>query len=144
MTTVRQPSPFNGREIKHRRYRVGELLRHALGDVFLRGELRDPDLEGASITVSEVRVTPDLKVATVYVSIFGEFDPKCLLAGLKRATPYLKARVSKTVRLRHMPKFVFTVDPSVAESDHITDILHRPKVRRDLAIQFSHEDEPSS
>jgi len=123
---------------------VGELLRHALGDIFLRGELRDPDLEGAAITVAEVKVTRDLKVATVYVSSFGEFDPKCLLEGLRRATPYLKARVSRAVRLRHIPKFFFKVDPSLAEIERITDVLRRPKVRRDVAVQMTHEDDPSS
>ena len=141
---MNQQTPFNDRETKHRRFRVGELLRHALGDVFLRGELRDPGLEGAPITISEVRLSPDLKVATVYVSVFGEFDSKALLEGLRRATPYLKARVSKAVRLRHVPKLFFKVDPSVAESDHITDILCRPKVRRDIAVQPAYEDEPSS
>ena len=108
-----QPTPFNDRETKYRRYRVGELLRHALGNVFLRGDLRDPDLQGAPIIVSEVRLTPDLKVATVYVSMYGEFDSKCLLEGLRRATPYLKARVSKTVRLRYVPKFFFKIDISL-------------------------------
>jgi len=141
---VNQQSPFNDRETKHRRFRVGELLRHALGDVFLRGELRDPGLEGTPITISEVRLTPDLKVATVFVSVFGEFDSKTLLEGLRRATPYLKVRVSKAVRLRHVPKFFFKVDPSVAESDHIADILHRPKVRKDLAAQPAYEDESSN
>ena len=70
--------------------------------------------------------------------------PEALLEGLRRATPYLKARVSKAVRLRHVPKFFFKVDPSVAESDHIADILHRPKVRKDLAVQPAHEDESSN
>ena len=144
MVAVNQPTPFNDRETTHRRFRVGELLRHALGDVFLRGELRDPGLEGAPITISEVRLTADLKVATVYVSVFGEFDANALLEGLRRATPYLKARVSKAVRLRHVPKLFFKVDPSVAESDHIANILHRPKVRKDLAVQPAYDDDPSS
>tara|TARA_A100001037_G_scaffold283313_1_gene288685 strand:- start:263 stop:700 length:438 start_codon:yes stop_codon:yes gene_type:complete len=141
VAAVDQPTPFNDREANHRPFRVGELLRHALGEVFLRGDLRDPGLEGAHITISEVRLTPDLRVATVYVSVFGEFDPKALLEGLRRATPYLKARVGKTVRLRHVPRLFFKVDPSVAESDHIADILHRPKVRKDLAVQPAYEDE---
>ena len=141
---MNQQTPFNDRETKHRRFRVGELIRHALGDVFLRGELRDPGLEGTPITISEVRLTPDLKVATVYVSVFGEFDSKTLLESLGRATPYLKARVSKVVRLRYVPKFFFKVDPSVAESDHIADILQRPKVRKDLAVQPAFEDESSN
>lgn len=141
---VNRLTPVNEREINHRRLRVGELIRHALGDIFLRGELRDPDLEGAPITVSEVRVSPDLKVANIYVSVFGDFDPKFLLAGLKRATPYLKVRVSRSVRLRYVPKFFFKVDPSVAESGHVADILHRPKVRKDLAVPSAYEDEAAS
>ncbi|GIS66113.1 MAG: hypothetical protein CM1200mP4_4610 [Rhodospirillaceae bacterium] len=93
----------------------------------MRGELRDPGLEGTPITISEVRLTPDLKVATVFVSVFGEFDSKTLLEGLRRATPYLKVRVSKAVRLRHVPKFFFKVDPSVPESDHMLIFYMGPK-----------------
>ena len=69
----------------YRRFRVGELLRHALSDIFLRRELRDPDLEGASIAVSEVRVSPDLRAATVYVSALGDLNSEFLVKGLKRA-----------------------------------------------------------
>ena len=116
----------------YRRFRVGELLRHALSDVFLRRELRDPDLEGASITVSEVRVSPDLRAATVYVSALGNLKSEFLVKGLKRATPYLRVRVGGVVRLRHVPKFIFKVDPAIAQSDRVSDVLHRPKVRKDL------------
>jgi ribosome-binding factor A len=122
---------------------VGELLRHALSDIFLRRELRDRDLEGALITVSEVRVSPDLKVATVYVSALGNFEPECLVKGLKRATPYLKVRVGGAVRLRHIPKFIFKVDPAIAQSDRIADVLHRSTVRRDLNSGLAQKNEPT-
>ena len=128
-----QSTSFEFKEAaSYRRFRVGELLRHALGDIFLRRELRDPDLEGAPITVSEVRMSPDLRSATVYVSALGDLNPESLVNGLKRATPYLKVRVGAIVRLRHVPKFIFKVDPAIAQSDRVSDVLHRPKVRKDL------------
>ena len=98
--------------LSYRRYRVGEVLRHALSDIFVRGELRDPGLEGTTITVSAVRVSPDLRVATVYVSSLGDFKKENLIEGLERATPYLKTRISGTVRLRYVPKFIFELDVS--------------------------------
>lgn len=125
----------------YRRFRVGELLRHALSDIFLRRELRDPDLEGASITVSEVRVSPDLRAATVYVSALGNLNPECLVKGLKRATPYLRVRVGGVVRLRHVPKLIFKVDPAIAQSDRISDVLLRSKVQKDLSCRSAKNDE---
>jgi len=130
---VTQSTSFEFKEAaSYRRFRVGELVRHALSDIFLRRELRDPDLEGASITVSEVRMSPDLRSATVYVSTLGNLNPESLVNGLKRATPYLKGRVGAIVRLRHVPKFIFKVDPAIAQSDRVSDVLHRSKVRKDL------------
>ena len=125
----------------YRRFRVGELLRHALSDIFLRRELRDPDLEGAPITVSEVRMSPDLRSATVYVSALGNLNPESLINGLKRATPYLKVRVGGVVRLRHVPKLIFKVDPAIAQSDRISDVLLRSKVQKDLSCSSAKNDE---
>ena len=130
--------------LSYRRFRVGELLRHALSDIFVRGELRDPDLEGAVITVSEARVSPDLRVAKVYVSALGDFKKGRLIEGLKRATPYLKTRLGGAVRLRYIPKFIFQLDPSISQSERINEVLHGPKVRKDLATRLGKEDEPSN
>ena len=130
--------------LSYRRYRVGEVLRHALSDVFVRGELRDPGLEGTTITVSEVRVSPDLRVATVYVSSLGDFKKENLIEGLTRATPYLKTRISGTVRLRYVPKFIFQLDPSISQSERINKVLHGPKVLKDLGKPLDKEDESSN
>jgi len=138
---VTQSTSFDHKEAaSYRRVRVGELLRHALSDVFLRRELRDPDLADALITVPEVRMSPDLRSATVYVSALANSDPESLLKGLRRATPYLKVRVGGVVRLRHVPKFIFKIDPTIAQSDRVSDLLHRSKVGKDLNSRLATKD----
>ena len=128
----------------YRRLRVGEVLRHALSDIFVRGELRDPSLEGTAITVSEVRVSPDLRVATVYVSSLGDFKKENLIEGLERATPYLKTRISGTVNLRYVPKFIFQLDPGISQSERINKVLHGPKVLKDQGKPLDKEDESTN
>lgn len=116
---------------QQRQLRVGELLRHALSDILLRGNLRDPDLAGHSITVSEVRVSRDLRTATAYVSLLGGGDMQRVMAGLDRAAPYLSRRVSRVVSVRHIPRFSFIQDPVFEKASRIENLLQRPRVKKD-------------
>jgi len=115
-----------------RQLRVGEELRHALAGILARGDVRDPDVEGALISVTEVRASPDLKHATVFFSPLGSDDGAEVLKGLRRSARYLRGQVSKQVHLRHTPQLVFELDTSFDNAGHIDELLHRPEVRRDL------------
>ena len=115
-----------------RQLKVGEELRHALAWVLERGELRDPGLAGTPVTITEVSASPDLRRATVFVTPLGGGDPTPVLEALKRAEPFLRQRIAKTVHLRHVPKLSFQADRSFDTAQQIDDLLHRPEVARDL------------
>ena len=113
--------------------RVGEAVRHALAEVLARGEVRDPDLRGRSITVSEVRVSPDLRHATAFVVPLGGTDVERVVAALKRAAPYLRGQVARLVDLRMAIDLHFAADQSFDYASRIDAALRRPEVRRDVA-----------
>ncbi len=115
-----------------RQLRVAEEIRHVLAGVFGRHEFRDPDLAAAEITVTEVRVTPDLKHAHVYVSRLGRSDVDTLLPALKRASAYLRGQVAHAMRLRYAPDLVFQPDHALDYAMKIDTLMHRPEVARDL------------
>ncbi|OAN50192.1 ribosome-binding factor A [Paramagnetospirillum marisnigri] len=117
-----------------RQLRVGEELRHAIANVIERGEFRDPDLQGRAITVTEVRVSPDLRNATVFVVPLGGGDPAPVLTGLKRAKAFLRHEISRAVQLRAVPDLWFQPDTSFDEASRIDDILRSPVVRRDIGL----------
>jgi ribosome-binding factor A len=112
--------------------RVGEAVRHALVEVFARGHIRDPELAEASITVSEVRMSPDLRQATAFVLPLGGGDSAALLKALKRAAPYLRGEVARLVELRVAPELRFVADSSFEIAGRISEALTRPEVQRDL------------
>lgn len=115
-----------------RQLRVGEALRHALADVFERGELRDPALSGVPVTVTEVRISPDLRNATVFVMPLGGGDAAAIVAALEHAAPYLRRRVAEVMTLRYAPALSFRTDDSFDYADRIDALLHDPAVARDL------------
>jgi ribosome-binding factor A len=115
-----------------RKLRVGEEIRHALADVFLRGEVHSMELFGASITVSEVRVSPDLKNATAFVMPLAGENKEGLLEVLKKSAPELRHLVSKRMKLRYMPRIQFLLDESFSEAARINNLLKKPEVARDL------------
>jgi len=115
-----------------RQLRVGEELRHVIANVIERGDFRDPDLAGRGITVTEVRVSPDLHNATVFITPLGGGDPAPLLAGLKRAKAYLRHEVARAVNLRIVPELWFQPDTSFDEANRIDMLLRSPEVRRDI------------
>jgi len=115
-----------------RQLRVGEALRHALAEILARGELRDPELAGLQVTVTEVRVSPDLRAATAFVVPFGGGDAAALAKALNRATGFFRMRLSDAVELRVAPTVHFAPDLSFDKADRIEKLLHDPSVVRDL------------
>src|SRR4051794_22413200 len=115
-----------------RQLRVGEELRHALAQLLRPGELRDPALRDANITVTEVRVSPDLKNATAFVMPLAGANADDVMNGLKRSAPYLKAMLARSVELRQAPNIAFAYDTSFDSAARIAQLLHSPEVERDL------------
>ncbi|MCR9257897.1 MAG: 30S ribosome-binding factor RbfA [Alphaproteobacteria bacterium] len=117
-----------------RQLRVAETLRHALSAVLQRGDFRDPALEGESITVTEVRVSPDLKNATAFIMPLGGAAEKRALVkqALTRAQPFIRHQVGEKVTLRSLPKFTFLIDEAFDRADEIDRALKAPSVARDL------------
>lgn len=117
-----------------RQLRVGEEMRHALARIFERGELHDPALHEAPLTVTEVRVSPDLKRATAYVMPLGGRNAAEIMAGLKRGASHLRRLVAQEVKLRVAPQIFFALDQSFDEASRIDALLRREDVARDLAL----------
>ncbi|MBO0710460.1 MAG: 30S ribosome-binding factor RbfA [Acetobacteraceae bacterium] len=115
-----------------RQLRVAEAIRHVLADLFARTDFRDPDLAGAHVTVTEVRLGPDLKRATAFVARLGRSDIDALLPALKRVTPYLRAQVAHALRLKFAPDLSFQPDHALDTAMKIDRLLHSPEVARDL------------
>lgn len=115
--------------------RVGEELRHALVRLLRPGELRDPALHDASITVTEVQVSADLRNATAFVMPLGGADAADVIAGLRRSAPFLKGRVAQAVRLRHAPNLSFALDHAFDSAERIAALLHSDTVRRDVRTE---------
>jgi ribosome-binding factor A len=120
-------------EPSQRQLRVGEELRHALSRILQRGELRDPALQDVAVTVTEVRLSPDLKNATAYVMPLGGRHRDEVIAGLTRSAGYLRSQIARDVPLRFTPGLAFTLDLSFDHAHRINELLHRPEVERDLA-----------
>tara|TARA_B100001123_G_scaffold153627_1_gene177898 strand:- start:45 stop:479 length:435 start_codon:yes stop_codon:yes gene_type:complete len=132
MTYERDVTPRSGRERTQRQLRVGELIRHSLVEILTRDDLRDPNLSGVSITISEVRVSPDLKNATAYIMPLGGRNIPKILAALKRAAPYLRRRVGASATMRYMPTLSFVEDRVFDEGEKIATLLRSSKVSKDL------------
>ncbi|HMN86581.1 MAG TPA: 30S ribosome-binding factor RbfA [Bauldia sp.] len=128
----RPAKPAAGAAPSQRALRVGELIRHALAEILQRGEVHDPDIEGAVITVPEVRVTPDLKLATAFVMPLGGRGGDDLVAALERHKRFLRGEVAHRVNLRYAPELRFRLDTSFDEGARIDALLHSPEVKRDL------------
>lgn len=118
-----------------RQLRVAEELRHRLAELFGRGDFRDPDLAGVPITVAEVRMSPDLQHATVFVARLGSSDIDALMPALARAAPYLRAETGRGLRLRNIPDLHFQPDHTLDYATKVNEILHLPEVRRDLGTK---------
>ena len=106
-----------------RQLRVAEEVRHVLARVIEREEFRDPTLTGVPITVSEVRISPDLKKATAFVLPLGGGNANSLVHALSRAAPFLRWRIGQEMSLRHVPSISFQPDPSFDEAQRIQQLL---------------------
>lgn len=115
-----------------RQLRVAEEIRHVLAGLFERRDFRDPELADVALTVTEVRVSPDLKRATAFVSRLGRSDVAALVPALRRAAPFLRGQVAQALRLRFTPELGFEPDNTLDYATKIDRLLHRPDVARDL------------
>jgi ribosome-binding factor A len=116
-----------------RQLRVGEQVRHALSDMLQRGEVRDDLLEKTVISISEVRMSPDLKLATAFVSPLGAADDAAVVEALNRNARFIRGRLSPALRqMKYMPEFRFRPDTSYDNFARIDQLLRSPEVKRDL------------
>ncbi|MEM7190476.1 MAG: 30S ribosome-binding factor RbfA [Pseudomonadota bacterium] len=123
-----------------RQLRVGELIRRTLSDVLMRGDTHEPSLEGVSITVGEVRTSPDLKVATVYVLPLGGANAEAVLDGLKAARYELRRAVNKAVKLKFSPELRFVLDQSFDRMDETRAMLAEDRVKQDVEAEDNDPD----
>jgi len=112
--------------------RVGELVRHALADIFARGEIEDEALVGSVVTVPEVRMTPDLKIANAYVMPLGGVHAEEIVAALNRHQKFIRGRIAPRINMKYAPDVRFYVDETFEEAGRIDALLRSDRVRRDL------------
>ena len=116
-----------------RQLRVGELIRHELADMFSRGDIHDPVIQSHLITVPEVRMSPDLRLATIYVMPLGGRDMEKVLEALERNKRYVRGEVGRRVNLKFAPEIRFRADDRFDEAERIQRLLQTPVVQRDLS-----------
>jgi ribosome-binding factor A len=122
-----------------RQLRVGELIRHEIADMLIRGEVHDPVIETHMITVPEVRMTPDLRLATIYVMPLGGRDAKDVLDALDRNKRYMRGEIARRVNLKFAPEIRFRIDERFDEAERIAKLLRTPVVQRDLSGKGSND-----
>jgi ribosome-binding factor A len=127
----------SAKQPSQRQLRVAEEIRHLLAGLFSRGEVRDPELSDVLITVTEVRIGPDLKRATAFVTRLGRSDIAEKLPALRRAAPFLRSQIAKALRLRVAPDLSFQADTSIDYAMHVDRLLRAPAVARDLGDKLS-------
>ena len=115
-----------------RQLRVGELVRHAMAELLTRGDVHDPVIEGHLITVPEVRMSPDLRLATIYVMPMGGRDTEQVVAAFERHKKFLRTEIAHRINLKFAPDIRFRVDDRFAEAERIEKLLRSPEVKRDL------------
>jgi ribosome-binding factor A len=128
----RKTAPTYQQGPSQRALRAGELVRHAVAEILSRGEVHDPVLEGHMVTVPEVRMSPDLRQATIYVMPLGGRDAKEVLAALDRNRKFLRGEIARRVNLKFAPDIRFRIDERFDEAERIEKLLRTPAVRRDL------------
>jgi ribosome-binding factor A len=132
-----------GKAPTQRQLRVGEEIRHVLAALLSRGEFRDPELQNRAITVTEVRVSPDLRNATAFVVPLGGAQAPETMVALRRVAPYLRVLVGRELQLRHVPTLSFELDHTFDHAAHISRLLQSPIVRQDVAGDAA-EDQPDA
>ncbi len=122
-----------------RALRVGELVRHAVAEMLTRGDVHDPVLEGHLITIPEVRMTADLRLATIYVMPLGGRDVEAVLEALERNKRFLRGEIAHRVNLKFAPEIRFHADERFDEAERIEKLLRTPAVQRDLKTKSDDE-----
>jgi ribosome-binding factor A len=131
MTRSKQPRD-SAPNASQRQLRVGELVRHAIAEMLTRGDVHDPVIEAHLITVPEVRMSPDLRLATIYVMPMGGRDANEVVAAFERHKKFLRAEIAHRINLKFAPDIRFRVDDRFAEAERIERLLRSPEVKRDL------------
>ncbi|HVV42512.1 MAG TPA: 30S ribosome-binding factor RbfA [Nitrobacter sp.] len=134
-------SPSGGSQ---RQLRVGETVRHAIAEILSQGLVHDPVLEGHLVTVPEVRMTADLKLATIYVMPLGGRDTDDVISALDRNRKFLRGEIARRVNLKFAPDIRFRVDDRFDEAERIEKLLRTPAVQRDLASPSQNPEESDS
>jgi len=130
----------SGHGLSQRQLRAGELVRHALAEIFSRGAVHDPVIETHLITVPEVRMTADLRLATIYVMPLGGHDAAEVLAALDRNKRFLRGEIARRVDMKFAPEIRFRIDDRFEEAARIEKLLRTPTVARDLDHKSDGED----
>lgn len=131
---ARSPDPKGSGGLSQRQLRVGEQVRHALAQLLSRGEIRDDLIERTVISVSEVRMSPDLKIATCFITPLGSTDVQPVIKALASHAKFIRGRVSSSLnQMKYMPEFRFRPDTSFDNFSKIDALLRSPEVARDLA-----------
>ena len=126
-----RPEAAPGRGPSQRQLRVGELIRHKIAEMLARGEIHDDTLASHVVTIPEVRLSPDLKLATVYVMPLGGEDVKPVLAALERNKRFVRGEIAHAVNLKFAPELRFRFDETFDEATRIDRLLDSPEVKRD-------------
>jgi ribosome-binding factor A len=129
---ARQHQRTSDKTPSQRQLRAGELIRHALAEILARGEVHDPVIETHTITVPEVRVTPDLRLATIYVMPLGGRDTGEVLEALERNKRFLRGELAHRINMKFAPDIRFRIDERFDEAARIQKLLRTPEVKRDL------------
>ena len=124
-----------------RQLRIGELIRHTLARIIEGGEIHQEALQRTPVTVTEVRISPDLRNATAYITPLGGGDPTEVLQALERAKPFIRRRIAGSIKLRMAPQIGFRADDSFDKADHLEGLLRQPDVARDLEKDPDGDDE---
>jgi ribosome-binding factor A len=126
-----------------RQLRAGELVRHALAEILREAEIQDPAIHGVSITVTEVRMSPDLRNALCFVEPLGGEKAEAVVDGLNRAAKFLRGRLARMVELKFIPDLKFRHDESYDAAAYMNRLFNQPEVRRDLGPEDDAPDEES-
>jgi ribosome-binding factor A len=125
-------TPGETKAPSQRMLRMGELVRHALAEIFSRGDVHDPVLETHVITIPEVAMTPDLRHATAYIMPLGGKDERAVLDALNRNKKYMRSVVAKKINAKFAPDLHFRIDERFDRAEQIDKLLKKPEVQRDL------------
>ena len=122
-----------------RQLRVGEMLRHALAEILNRNEIRDPELDGVSVTITQVKPSPDMRYATVYCAPLGGKNAGPIIAALNRHKGFMRGQMGHMISIKFTPDLRFVEDQSFAEAEKIENLLKSPQVQRDLVASDESE-----